>query len=71
MERNSQQRVPQRARVRGGGHSRGHAIFNGLMLEVNRKVDECLLSRKSIAAIVQIKRARSTRVRALEQQMIC
>jgi hypothetical protein len=44
---------PQRARVhRGGGHSRGHAIFNGLQMEVNREVDECFLPMKSVAAIV-------------------
>jgi hypothetical protein len=52
---------PQQARVhRGGGHSRGHAIFNGHRMEVNREVDECFLLIKTIAAIAQIRRARST-----------
>jgi hypothetical protein len=52
---------PQQARVhRSGGHSGGHAILNGLRKEVNREVDECFLLIKTIAAIAQIRRARST-----------
>src|SRR5580700_1268253 len=46
------------------GHSRGQAILNGLAIEVNQKVHEYLLSRKSVACNMQTQgpeeKARST-----------
>jgi hypothetical protein len=41
----------------------------GLLWKSIGKLMNALLSMKSVAAIVQVKRARSTRVRALEQRL--
>jgi hypothetical protein len=59
---------PQQARVhRSGGHSGGHAIFNGLRMEVNREVDECFLLIKTLQLLRKFEEP-APQERALEHE---